>query len=135
MGTRADFYVGHGPEAEWLGSVAWDGYQWAESPCMLRCARTEEEYRAAVAKILEGQDDATTPDLGWPWPWKTSVLTDFTYAFDAGELHVYYFGRNYPGEEGEKKRDDWRDMSAIARVTMGERSGLLIFQTVKGGGM
>ncbi len=25
MGTRADFYVGLGEQAEWLGSVAWDG--------------------------------------------------------------------------------------------------------------
>lgn len=26
MGTRADFYVGRGPDAEWIGSTAWDGY-------------------------------------------------------------------------------------------------------------
>jgi len=26
MGTRADFYVGRGETAEWVGSVAWDGY-------------------------------------------------------------------------------------------------------------
>ena len=26
MGTRADFYIGRGAEAEWLGSIAWDGY-------------------------------------------------------------------------------------------------------------
>jgi hypothetical protein len=26
MGTRADFYVGRGGQAEWLGSIAWDGY-------------------------------------------------------------------------------------------------------------
>lgn len=26
MGTRADFYVGRGPEAEYLGSIAWDGH-------------------------------------------------------------------------------------------------------------
>jgi hypothetical protein len=26
MGTRADFYVGRGKDAEWLGSVAFDGY-------------------------------------------------------------------------------------------------------------
>lgn len=25
MGTRADFYVGRGEQAEWLGSIAWDG--------------------------------------------------------------------------------------------------------------
>lgn len=26
MGTRADFYVGRGTEAEWIGSIALDGY-------------------------------------------------------------------------------------------------------------
>lgn len=26
MGTRADFYVGRGKDAEWIGSVAFDGY-------------------------------------------------------------------------------------------------------------
>jgi hypothetical protein len=26
MGTRADFYVGRGETAEYLGSIAWDGY-------------------------------------------------------------------------------------------------------------
>lgn len=26
MGTIADFYVGRGPKAEWIGSIAWDGY-------------------------------------------------------------------------------------------------------------
>ena len=30
MGTRADFYVGVGKKAEWLGNVAWDGDEWAE---------------------------------------------------------------------------------------------------------
>lgn len=26
MSTRADFYVGRGAEAEWIGSISWDGY-------------------------------------------------------------------------------------------------------------
>lgn len=26
MGTRADFYVGTGANAEWLGSIAYDGH-------------------------------------------------------------------------------------------------------------
>ena len=26
MGTRADFYIGKGTDAEWLGSIAWNGY-------------------------------------------------------------------------------------------------------------
>lgn len=28
MGTRADFYIGRGENAEWLGSIAWDGDPW-----------------------------------------------------------------------------------------------------------
>lgn len=52
MGTRADFYVGRGTEAEWLGSIGWDGYEIDDS---IHAAKTEEEYRAAVTAFLDGR--------------------------------------------------------------------------------
>jgi hypothetical protein len=67
MGTRADFYVGVGPEAEWLGSIAWDGYAGAENPnCGLMRAKTEEEFRKEVDGIRASRDDFTAPEDGWP---------------------------------------------------------------------
>jgi len=114
MGTRADFYVGTGEGAEWLGSVAWDGYQWAEQPGNpVAMASTEEEFREAVAEVMAGREDATTPDMGWPWPWNDSRLSDFAYYFADGRV-------------AWDDRDDWPDMSAVANVTFGCRSGLLV---------
>jgi hypothetical protein len=65
MGTRADFYVGVGPNAEWLGSVAWDGYEWQIKPdCSLMKAKTEEEFRIAVKLIAEVRNDWTSVEQG-----------------------------------------------------------------------
>lgn len=114
MGTRADFYIGTGKDAEWLGSVAFDGYVWAEAAdSAIREASTPEEFRAAVAAELAARDDATTPDQGWPWPWNNSNATDYAYAFKDGRVQW----------EG---LDDWPDMSDRKSVTLGARSGLFV---------
>ena len=129
MGTRADFWVGHGPQAEWLGSVAWDGYQWHEQPeCSLMVAANALDFRAAVTSILAGRKDATVPSAGWPWPWNTSATTDYAYVFDDGDTHVYTFGSPAVADDAEEQpeRTDWRDMSAVQNVNLGERSGLVI---------
>lgn len=128
MGTRADFYVGVGPNAEWLGSVAYDGYRWGISPeesmlrqpnaaeRRLRDATTEETFRSAVATELMRRD-GTTPDMGWPWPWEDSKLTDYVYYFHEGKVHAHH---EYPDPLV------WPDMTARKQVTLGARSGLLI---------
>jgi hypothetical protein len=66
MGTRADFYIGRGKDAEWLGSVAWDGYPHGFDRPGLMDATTEADYRAAVAAELDSREDATKPTDGWP---------------------------------------------------------------------
>lgn len=117
MGTRADFYVGSGPTAEWLGSVAWDGYEWAEHPeRSIAAATTEAEYRALVAEELAGRDDATTPDMGWPWPWGDSRTTDYVYFFEDARVKWECFS----------ERRDWPDMTPRRKVTLGRRSGLIL---------
>ena len=115
MGTRADFYIGTGETAEWIGSVAWDGYEWDEDKdCPLMTAKTEEEYRAAVAEIAKERDDWTAPEQGWPWPWKDSGTTDYAYYFENGAVSA-------------KDRDDWPNMESRQNVTFGKRSGLILF--------
>ena len=57
MGTRADFYIGRGQDAEWLGSVAWDGYEWEADDSDLMQAKTADEFRAAVAAIEAERDE------------------------------------------------------------------------------
>lgn len=108
MGTRADFYAGRGEAAEWLGSIAWDGYPDGIDDAVLSAA-SEPDYRAAVAAFFSDRDDVTRPDDGWPWPWDDSSTTDYAYAFDEGRVWASYFGHAWflatdeePEEESQK---------------------------------
>jgi hypothetical protein len=116
MGTRADFYVGRGVDAEWIGSIAWDGYPPGITPLseeMVRAYRggpmthksiewpkgahlfdatTEAEYRERVERFFQYRDDVTRPADGWPWPWEDSRTTDYAYAFDGGKVWASCFG-------------------------------------------
>ncbi len=151
MGTRADFYVGRGKQAEWLGSIAWDG---SEIPEEVWASKTERQYRNRIKKFLSSRDDGTFPERGWPWPWKDSHLTDCTYAFDKGRVwHTKYLGDDeYEGPPpkhpkcevcGHDMNDGWTtrygknlpldsprpeypDMSGRQRVTFGARSGIVV---------
>lgn len=85
MANKADFYVGRGPTAEWIGSISWDGYR-DGIPQAIREAETEEAYRKAVSVFLKGRADAVTPEKGWPWPWDDSRGTNYAYSFKDGKV-------------------------------------------------
>ena len=135
MGTRADFYIGRGENAEWLGSIAWDGYPQGIDKQVLGC-RSPEAFRHAVASFLEKREDKTLPDQGWPWPWETSSTTDYAYAFDDG-VHASCFGGkwfdpNIKRTEDEEENDTCKsavfpDMSkAKQRAKFGPHSGIMV---------
>lgn len=131
MGSRADYYVGRGAEAEWLGSVAYDGYDVDDGrPVRARDARNESEWRLAVDAMIRRRDDGTAPEQGWPWPWETSRNTDYAYTFVDGAVLVSCFGHHWSplGEEHDDGPQDevFPDMSARQRVTFGPRSGVLL---------
>jgi hypothetical protein len=133
MGTRADFYIGSGPTAEWLGSVAWDGYEWDEDKdTAIAKASTPDEFRAAVTAELANRRDATLPADGWPWPWENSHTTDYAYMLVDGAVKAYSFGREcFINEDGERDKDeaktaDFPDMTALKNVTFGARSGVIV---------
>lgn len=94
MGTRADFYIGRGVDAEWLGSIAWDGYPSGIDKTLLR-AKSDEGYRAALGEFFDGREDVTLPAAGWPWPWDDSSTTDYAYAFDGGKVWASSFGHKW----------------------------------------
>lgn len=137
MGTRADFYVGKGKDAEWLGSIAWDGYEVAG---YIRAAKTEANYRKAVEVFLAKRDDATMPTQGWPWPWNNSGTTDCSYWFFDGQCWEalgspdrYVPAKGLPVDEAEQEafiekceRIEFPDMSALKNVTLGPRSGVIV---------
>lgn len=114
MGTRADFYVGTGDTAEWLGSLAWDGYEFAEDEKhALRLASSEAEFRVAVEKLLDEREDGTEPKHGWPWPWDDSGLTDYVYYWADEQLRW-------------NDRSDWPNMKDKANINFGKCSGIII---------
>lgn len=143
MGTRADFYIKAGDSLEWLGSVAWDGYDIeemkpehaSESPrnksCIdVRTATDEQQFRAALLSYFSHRDDVTLPAQGWPWPWEDSTTTDRAYVFSDGRVICYAWGKEIvPGDddaEGPEPSGGWPDMSAVQSVTLGRRSGVIV---------
>ena len=138
MGTRADFYIGRGEEAKWLGSIAWDGYPEGNPKQLLTqsltCDLHEEEYIALVMEMIRPVDDrspGTLPYQGWPWPWNSSHLTDYAYALEGGSVWVSVFNGPWWRWEGEEQRPSGEadpahpDMSSIKKVAGGARSGLI----------
>lgn len=151
MGTRADFYVGMGPDAEWLGSIAYDGHP-SRYPDVLR-AETEADYRSVVAALLASRKDATFPEQGWPWPWKDSDTTDYGYCFAVrveGNPSIFpgvsqegkhvWWGRDFEEVDGKcvrsprweneagdviREAPTWPDMTARKAVAHDQRSGAL----------
>jgi hypothetical protein len=137
MGTRADFYVGRGKNAEWLGSTAWDGYPSGFADTGILEAATEAEYREKVITEIAGREDGTKPENGWPWPWETSHTTDYAYAFDDGKVYASCFGRPWFDARHEPEDDDedqprgdapeFPNMKDRQKVTLGKRSGVMVF--------
>jgi hypothetical protein len=132
MGTRADFYVGRGDQAEWLGSIAWDGYPDGIDKQLLNCTG-EAAYRRAVADFLSEREDKSLPGDGWPWPWETSATTDYAYAFDAERVHASCFGSGWFDPTGDKpegldrKAAVFPDMSKHKRRPLfGAHSGVMV---------
>lgn len=113
FGSRADFWVGVGPGAEWLGSVPYDGNQWRYPSSALQRVVSEQDYRECVACILAGDKYASKPSDGWPWPWDTSEDTDFVYTWVNGRVEMV-------------GRTDWPDMSGTRPITLGVKSGTFV---------
>jgi hypothetical protein len=140
MGTRADFYVGRGKDAEWLGSIAWDGnpegiaYDKEAGGDKVIAAQIEAEYRAAVENFISKRDDGTKPSDGWPWPWDDSQTTDYSFAFDGGKVYASPFGHGWfvatedePDWPENAPKVEFPDMASRKKVTLGKRSGVMVF--------
>ena len=144
MGTRADFFIGIGPTAKWIGSTSYDGHpdSWGEAPL---AATSEAEFRAAVEKMLSQPRDEglfTRPEEGWPWPWEDHRITDYAYSWDPARGPVVSCGgrlwvtaqelRNNPECEltGRDLRDDEvLDMRSYEKADVLAKSGLMLLAT------
>lgn len=145
MGTRADFYIRTNSVLEWQGSVAWDGYDIEEmkeahatsNPRNKSCwdvknAKTEAEFVVALNAYFSHRDDVTRPEMGWPWPWENSNTTDRQYVFEDGRVRMFAWGKEIDPANDEKEGPEpdggWPDMTAKQNVTLGKRSGVIVFR-------
>jgi len=101
--TTADFYVGLGDQAEWLGSLSLDGSQASVDdaglfdPLPSEATYTETTFRTIVAHLLAHAIEA---DAGysakagdvWPWPYPDSGGTDMAYVYVNGSIHIFERG-------------------------------------------
>lgn len=130
MGTRADFYIGTGETAEWIGSIGWDGYPDGIDN-MILTAKTEEEFRQAITVHMVKRDDWTDPSFGWPWPWGDSHTTDYAYAFNQDKVVASRFGSEWfdpiDGEPTDSRGSAvFPNMKDRQNVTFGQHSGIII---------
>ena len=120
MDERADFYIGRGKDAEWLGSINWNGYPKAlafesegvDLPVLGQpdvtvstfrslggtktlTATTEAMFREGVKELAASRVDFVSPVQGWPWPWPSSALTDYAYAFDGDAVYASHRGSEW----------------------------------------
>lgn len=150
MGTRADFYIGIDPDTmEWIGSRGSDGYphdQYGNGvPLQVLHARSEDDFREAVAHQAYETGSWIDPSEGWPWAWDDSNTSDYAYTFDAGATWINCFGYGWvpaadgiPWEENENgpipenawywERDrhhstPFPNMSARRNLARGAKSG------------
>lgn len=135
METRADFYVGRGPEADWIGSIAWDGYPEGIDDAILK-AKDEATYLSALESFAK-RDDFTKPEEGWPWPWTNSATTDYAYALDDGQVYVSCFGSAWrpadkplPDEDDPEAYEQWEKED---RATFPEHSNAMKEHSAKAG--
>ncbi|WP_177215582.1 hypothetical protein [Actinokineospora terrae] len=98
--AHADFYLGTGPQARWLGSLAESGHPstlitLGGAPGMLT-ATTSDAYEAAVEALLLGHD-TTRPGFAFraergeasSWPWlRTGSSGWWAYAFVDGRVRA-----------------------------------------------
>lgn len=90
MGFRADFYLERGIDAVWLGSLRKNGAPKNLERVLYGIDNSCQYLRAVRFAVESG--DGVLPSEGWPWPYKSSHDTDYTYTFAGKKLWVSCYG-------------------------------------------
>ncbi|SFO04815.1 hypothetical protein [Amycolatopsis rubida] len=103
--TTHDFYLGRGPDSEWIGAV-----RLGDCACPgldgIGRARTAEEFAGLVDFFLHAPEideagEVTHRGREWPWPWPTSHGTDVVHAFDSAAVWTALRGERWSVRAGE----------------------------------
>jgi len=96
MMTKADFYIGTGIAANWIGSIFSDGYVNGILLDILICNNPTLYEELVVDFIKERKGVIKTDGAKWPWLWPDSRMTDYSYMFLPD--HHKVFASNYGGK-------------------------------------
>ena len=78
---KADFYVGLGRNAEWIGSVSKCGEVWEVSPKLLLQVNQTMYEEEVIEYINFCEGVVANHKCQWPWTWVDSRMTDYSYFF------------------------------------------------------
>jgi hypothetical protein len=120
MGTRADFYIGKGKDSTWVGSVSHDGYP--EGMISVLSVYDEGSFLEKI-KELETYID---PSQGWPWPWKTSKTTDYSYYWTDEGLIILHFYHGNDFSHGEDTAPDYYGIGGLQNVNNVTTAGFMV---------
>lgn len=86
---KADFYVGIGPDAEWIGSVSKCGSPFEMLTEMLLQVN-QTMYEELVIEYINYCEGVVANHIcQWPWQWPDSRMTDYSYFFVPEHEKVY----------------------------------------------
>lgn len=97
MGSRADFYLGRGAKAKWIGSVTYGGYPPCENgrtPIINVCeSKSEKQFIQNVKDIIAIKTNiGYNTESGWPWEYDNSRKTDYSYFFSYNLVKCSCYG-------------------------------------------
>lgn len=104
--TTHDFYLGRGPDAEWLGSIHLDSCECQRLDEIMQASTTNEftelvDFFLHAADVGEAGEVTRRAGGAWPWPWPTSHGTDYAHAFDTGAVWTARLGQRWSERAGE----------------------------------
>lgn len=135
MSTKADFYIRKNKEMKWLGSIHSEGHP-NNIPSIIKNSRNIVDYIDNVQKFLKNKNDGVLGFEGafWPWPWKNSSKTEYSYTFDNGYFYISHQGGPWCRTHEIKgieypsipKISFFPDMSKIKMPIIAKNSGLIL---------
>lgn len=86
MSTKADFYVGVGKNAEWIGSIVHNADP-DEFDDPILTARSEKVFRLAIKELLDNRCDSIYPGSPKAQPLGNNAA-DYTYYFNKFQVRA-----------------------------------------------
>ena len=89
---KADFYIGIGKNAKWIGSVIKYGHPTCGFDRIL-LLKNEIEYEETLIILLHKDNFGVIPEEdGWPHLWQDSQMTDYSYHLFNGKVWCSMMG-------------------------------------------